>query len=121
MRIARKTMKKRKGIVDKPRADQVATNGTITQSVKRIVEKRDLGKCQWPSEDGGICGSTYRVQFHHKQDRSKGGLGKPENVIQVCEKHNLLAAEISWGEQHMAKFRKQPSAPEDLQSQLEFT
>ena len=120
MRIARKTMKKRKGIVDRPRADRVAEDGTISQSTKRIVEKRDKGKCQWPSEDGGICGSTHRVQFHHKQDRGKGGIGSPENVILLCQKHNLLAAEISWGEEHMAKFRKQPSAPEDLQSQLEF-
>ncbi|HMF29400.1 MAG TPA: HNH endonuclease signature motif containing protein, partial [Candidatus Cybelea sp.] len=111
---------KRKGIVDKPRADRVADDGTITQSVKRIVENRDQGKCQWPSEDGGICGSTYRVQFHHIQDRGKGGLGTPDNVIQLCQKHNFLAAEISWGEEHMAKFRKQPSAPEDLQSQLDF-
>src|SRR5215471_20027382 len=44
MRIARKTMKKRKGIVDKPRADRVAEDGTISQSVRRIVEKRDGGK-----------------------------------------------------------------------------
>jgi len=120
MRIARKAMKKRKGIVDKPRADRVATDGTISQSVKRIVEKRDLGKCQWPSEDGGICGSTHRVQFHHIQDRGKGGLGTPDNVIQLCQKHNLLAAEIAWGEEHIRKFRRQPSAPEN-QSQLEFT
>jgi hypothetical protein len=121
MRIARKTMKKRKGIVDKPRADRVAEDGTITQSVKRTVEKRDQGKCQWPSEDGGICGSAYRIEFHHKQDRAKGGLGTPENVIQLCEKHHLLATEIAWGEERIAKYRKQPSAQEDLQSQLEFT
>jgi hypothetical protein len=120
MRIARKVMKKRKGIVDKPRADRVAEDGTISQSVKRIVETRDQGKCQWRSEDGGICGSTYRVQFHHNQDRGKGGLGTPANVIQLCQKHNFLAAEISWGADHMSQFRKQPSAPEDLQSQLEF-
>src|SRR5262249_44609161 len=54
MLIARKAMKKRKGIVDKPRADRVAENGTISQSVKRTVETRDQGKCQWRSEDGGI-------------------------------------------------------------------
>jgi hypothetical protein len=112
---------KRKGIVDKPRADKVATDGDVPKSVQRIVWKRDKGQCQWPAEDGGICGSTHRVQFHHKQDRGKGGLGSPENVILLCQKHNFLAAEISWGAEHMAQFRKQPSAPEDLQSQLEFT
>src|SRR5262249_13114684 len=121
MRIARKTTKKRKGIVDRPRADKIGKNGKISQSVKRAVEKRDQGRCQWRSEDGGICGSTYRVEFHHKQDRAKGGLGTPDNIIQLCERHHLLATEIAWGEEHLAKYRRQPSAPEDLQSQLEFT
>jgi hypothetical protein len=111
---------KRKGIVDRPRAERVAKNGKISQSVKRIVRKRDQDRCQWPSEDGEICGSTYRVQFHHKQDRGKGGEGTPDNVIQLCQRHNLLAAEISWGAERIAEFRKQPSATEDLQSQLEF-
>jgi len=110
MREARKARQKRKGIVDKPRADKVGKNGKISQSVRRVVQERDDGRCQWPSEDGGICGSTYRVQFHHKQDRGGGGAVTPENVIQLCEKHNLLAAEMSWGEQHMAKFRRQPRA-----------
>ena len=120
MRIADQECEKKKGIVDKPRADKVAADGKISQSVKRIVRKRDQGKCQWRSEDGGICGSTYRVQFHHKQDRGKGGLGTPGNVILLCQKHNLLAAEISWGEEQMTKFQKQPSATEDVQSQLDF-
>ena len=123
MRIARKTLKKRKGIVDRPRADRVADDGTITQSVKRIVEQRDQGKCQWRSEDGGICGSTYRLEFHHKQDRAKGGEGTPENVIQLCEKHHLLATEIAWGDDYIEQFRKRTRepAPETLQSQLDFT
>ena len=123
MRIARKTSKKRKGIVDRPRADRVADDGAISHSVKRIVEQRDEGKCQWRSEDGGICGSTYRVEFHHKQDRAKGGAGTPENVIQLCEKHHLLATEVAWGEQHIARFRKRTPkpAPETLQSRLDFT
>src|SRR5262249_39412382 len=63
---------KRKGIVEKPRADKPATDGDIPQSVKRIVWKRDRGCCQWRTADGGICGSTHQVEFHHKQDRSKG-------------------------------------------------
>ena len=94
MRIARKTLKKGKGIVDKPRATKVGENGKISNSVKRVVETRDGGKCQWRSEDGGICGS----------------------------KHYLLAAEISWGEEHMDRFRKRPrqQAPEELQSRLDF-
>ena len=123
MRRTLKDEEKKQGTVDKPRADKVGKNGKISQSVKRIVRKRDQGKCQWRSEDGGICGSTHRVQFHHIQDRGKGGEGTPENIIMLCQKHNLLAAEIAWGEGHIDQFRKRPreKATETLQSQLEFS
>jgi hypothetical protein len=122
MRARLKELKKQKGIVDKPRATKIAKNGKISNSVKRIVKKRDEGKCQWRSDDGGICGSTYRVQFHHKQDRSKGGDGSPENIILLCQKHNLLAAEIWCGGQKIERFRKRPreQAPQPLQSRLEL-
>jgi HNH endonuclease len=85
-------------------------------------KRANQGKCQWRSEDGGICGSTYRVEFHHKQDRAKGGAGTPENVIQLCEKHHLLATEIAWGEKYIEQFRRRPreQAPEELQSRLDF-
>jgi hypothetical protein len=99
---------KRKGIVDKPRRDREATNGDIPRSARRIVWKRDGGMCQWRTSDGNICGSTSRVQFHHKQDRAKGGLGSPDNAILLCQTHNLLAAEIAWGEEWMGQFGKRP-------------
>jgi hypothetical protein len=43
-------------------------------------------------------------------------------VILLCQKHNLLAAEIAWGEDHIERFRKRPrkQAPEELQSRLDF-
>jgi hypothetical protein len=117
-----KQSKKRKGIVDKPRAERVGRDGKISDSVKRFVEKRDHGKCQWPSDDGGICGSTHRVQFHHIQDRGKGGEGTPDNVIQLCQQHNLLAAEIAWGRPQIERFRtrQREKAPQELQSRLDF-
>ena len=123
MRRTLKDMEKRQGLVDKPRADRVGNNGKISQSVKRIVKKRDQGKCQWRSEDGGICGSTHRVQFHHVQDRGKGGEGTPENIILLCQKHNLLAAEIAWGQGHVDRFRKRPRerATDERQPQLDVT
>ena len=122
MKIALKDDDKKKGIVDKPRATKVGKDGRISQSVKRIVEQRDQGKCQWRSDDGGICGSTHRVEFHHKQDRARGGEGTPENVIQLCEKHHLLATEIAWGAEHIERFRKRPreKAADERQSRIDF-
>ena len=133
MRIALKRFEKRKGIVDKPRADREATDGDIPQSVRRAVWKRDHGKCQWRTADGHICGSTHQVEFHHRQDRAKGGLGSVENVMLVCRIHNQYAAEISYGEEYMNAIRRAQSprqssdasreeqAPEELQPQLTFT
>ena len=123
MRRTLKDLEKRQGLVDKPRADRIGKSGRISSSVRRIVRKRDQGMCQWHSDDGGICGSTHRVQFHHRQDRGKGGEGTPENIILLCQKHNLLAAEISWGEERIDRFRKRPreQAPEELQSRLDFS
>jgi hypothetical protein len=122
MRVTLKQLKKKKGIVDKPRATKIGKNGKISNSVKRIVDKRDGGKCQWRSDDGGVCGSKYRVEFHHIQDRAKSGQGTPENIIQLCEKHHLLATEIAWGEEHIERFRKRPrdKAADELQSQIDF-
>src|SRR5262245_49583558 len=71
----------RKGLVDKPRPDREATDGDIPQSVKRAVMKRDRGQCQWRTDDGNVCGSTHQIEFHHRQDRAKGGLGTPENIL----------------------------------------
>ena len=71
----------------------------------REVWTRDGGKCQWPSSDGSVCGSTTRVEFHHIQDRGKGGEHSAENLMLLCDTHNQYAADLSWGEEHMAKFR----------------
>lgn len=58
LRLVVRESERRRGIVDRPRKDREATNGDIPQSVKRAVWKRDQGRCQWRTADGGICGST---------------------------------------------------------------
>jgi hypothetical protein len=91
-RAAIRESKKRRCIVDKPRATKIAKQGKISQSVKRIVEKRD------------------------------GGEGTPGNIIQLCEKHHLLATEIAWGADKIERFRKRPreKAADERQSQIDF-
>src|SRR5262249_52852608 len=123
---------KRKGIVEKPRADRETTDGDISRSVRRAVWKRDEGRCQWRTADGQICGSTHQVEFHHRQDRSKGGLGSVENIMLLCKVHNQYAAELSHGEERMNEIRearrsrRRPEtspptqAPKALQSRLDF-
>src|SRR5215831_21007789 len=59
---------RRKGLTNKPRTRPPrapAQSADIPRAVMREVWQRDQGRCQWPTADGGICGSTRRVQFHH--------------------------------------------------------
>jgi hypothetical protein len=112
--------KKGKGIVEKPRATKIAKQGKISQSVKWIVEKRDGGKCQWHSDDGESADqpiASSSITF-----RIAPRAGTPENIIQICEKHHLLATEIAWGADKIEAFRRRPreKAADELQSRLDF-
>src|SRR5512133_3999845 len=71
---------KRKGLVKRPRpaplpavADESANPRHVPAAVRREVFLRDEGKCQWPLADGGICGSTHRVELDHVVPVGRGG------------------------------------------------
>jgi len=108
---------KRKGLTERPRPPkQPATSPppdvAISRRVKRAVWQRDQGRCQWPTEDGGICGSRQRVEFHHVIDRGKGGPSTEDNLILACAVHNQYAADQTWGRELMEKFRRARRAPQ---------
>jgi hypothetical protein len=45
-----------------------------------------------------------------------------ETFVELGQKHNLLAAEVAWGEQTIERFRKRPrdKAADEQQSQIDF-
>jgi hypothetical protein len=96
---------KRKGLVKKPRRGAHSNDLSIlTAAVKREVWTRDDGRCQWPVESGGICGSTLRVEFDHRVPRAHGGSSTAENVRLLCRMHNDLAARLAFGHGWMDQF-----------------
>src|SRR5262249_25235709 len=95
-----------KGMTAKPRAPRSSSGRTMPRHVQRAVWTRDGGQCQWPLGGGRVCGSSQRVEFHHVQDRGKGGAHSVENVVLLCRAHNQLAADISWGEEFINKIRR---------------
>src|SRR5512138_1956538 len=110
---------KRKGIVAKPRSaaplspgplPRGAGDGTgsrrIPASVKRAVWIRDQGRCQWPLESGGICGSTHRLQFDHVDPWACGGPATVENVRVACDVHNRFAARLVFGEEWVERCKR---------------
>jgi 5-methylcytosine-specific restriction endonuclease McrA len=92
----------------------------VTAAVKRAVWTRDGGKCQWPVDGGGICGSTSKVEIDHVRPRGKGGPSTVENCRLLCKGHNLEAARQAYGDAHMDLFtrgaspRSAPMAREDV-------
>jgi len=100
----------RKGLVRKPRHDRPAAKSSgLTATVKRQVWTRDRGRCQWPLESGGVCGSALRVEFDHIVPRAGGGPSTIENIRLLCRVHNDLAARRAFGDDWMNQFTRKPA------------
>src|SRR5262249_27186019 len=102
---------KRKGLAEWPRPPKQPTaspspGAAVPRPVRRAVWQRVQGRCQWPTEGGGICGSRQPVEFHHVIDRGKGGPSTEDNLILACAVHNQHAADQTWGREFMEKFRR---------------
>jgi 5-methylcytosine-specific restriction endonuclease McrA len=103
---------RRKGIVKRPRKEpstprRARSEGTdryIPAHVRREVWKRDHGRCQFPLEGGGICGSTYQVELDHIIPVAKGGESTVDNVRCACKAHNLHAARQAFGDAWMDRY-----------------
>ncbi|HSN14874.1 MAG TPA: HNH endonuclease signature motif containing protein [Anaeromyxobacteraceae bacterium] len=104
---------KRKGLVKRPRAAPVpaaAAEGAnprhVPAAVRREVFLRDEGKCQWPLAEGGICGSTHRVELDHIVPVGRGGKATVANLRVLCSLHNNLAAREVYGDEWMDQFTR---------------
>ena len=78
-------------------AQQEKRRASVPPRVKREVMKRDEGKCTWPLANGGVCGSTVRLEVDHVVPRGKGGPSTVENCRVLCKGHNLEAAREAYG------------------------
>jgi hypothetical protein len=110
---------KRKGLVAKPRKEPRASKGDgIPAHVKRAVWARDGGCCQWKTADGGICGSTLRVQFAHRDPRARGGPPTIENVRLLCALHNEYEARLDFGDDLMNRYTRPATPPQRYEPEL---
>ncbi len=96
----------RRGEAKKPRQNpRPAKNPNhIPAAVRREVWSRDEGKCQWPLDSGGVCGSTLRLEIDHVVPRGKGGPSTVDNSRLACKFHNQLAARQVYGDDWMDQF-----------------
>jgi 5-methylcytosine-specific restriction endonuclease McrA len=110
---------KRKGLVKRPRPVAVTAAGAVDSvnprhvpaAVRREVLLRDEGKCQWPLADGGICGSTHRVELDHIVPVGRGGRSTASQMRTLCKSHNDLAAREVYGDDLMDRFTRGAGRP----------
>jgi hypothetical protein len=103
---------KRKGLVEKPRKDTPSpASSRVPAHVKRAVWIRDGGRCQWPLDGGGVCGSTLRAELDHVVPRARGGPSTVENTRVLCRVHNDLAARRAFGDDWMDRFTRKRGTP----------
>jgi hypothetical protein len=69
----------------------------IPAAVKRAVWVRDAGRCCWPLDGGGTCGSTHRLELDHIRPWAQEGDSTEENLRVVCAAHNRQAARQAFG------------------------
>jgi len=56
----------------------------IPAHVEREVRRRDQGRCQYPIDGGGTCGSTWQLQLDHLVPVALGGEGTVANLRCTC-------------------------------------
>jgi 5-methylcytosine-specific restriction endonuclease McrA len=76
----------------------------IPAADRRAVWERDQGRCTWPLDGGGVCGSTHRLEIDHRHPRGLGGQPELGNLRLLCERHNKLAARLAYGERWMGRY-----------------
>ncbi|WP_242395342.1 HNH endonuclease [Anaeromyxobacter oryzisoli] len=74
--------------------------------MKRAVWIRDGGRCQYPLDSGGICGSTYQLEFDHRKAQALGGPPTIKNIRLLCRAHNQRAAREVFGDALMDRYTR---------------
>jgi hypothetical protein len=76
----------------------------ISASVRRAVWERDGGRCTWPIDGGGRCGSTHRLELDHVVPWARFSAPTVNNLRVVCRTHNALAARQTFGARCMERY-----------------
>jgi hypothetical protein len=103
---------KRFGKTKNPRKRLEATDTTpssrdIPAPVRRAVYERDGGRCTYLDRNGKRCTAREWLEYHHEGvPFGRGGDHDPRNVVLMCRTHNGLLAEIDYGTEKMARYRR---------------
>jgi len=78
---------------------------TIPVQDKREVWVRDEGRCTFVSNTGKRCGSDHQLEFHHNDERARGGPSIAKNLRLLCSAHHRHETERSFGAEFIERRR----------------
>ncbi len=78
----------------------------ISAELRRQVWERDGGRCAWLGTDGKRCNSRWQVEVDHVDPVGRGGTATLGTLRLLCKSHNLLYAELIYGPEVMARYRR---------------
>ena len=90
------TKKPRRGSVIRPGTDRPRSRET-PRAVKRVVWRKDAGRCAFVAPDGRRCSEKAFLEFHHVHAHALGGPPTVGNISLRCWRHNQYEAELIFG------------------------
>ena len=110
LRIAAANLtKKRRGAGKPARPAAPATAKPRTRyipvAVRDEVWRRDDSRCAYVAPSGRRCNSTWQLEIHHITSFARGGASTPADLQLRCRQHNIRAAELDFGVEHIAHSR----------------
>jgi hypothetical protein len=92
-----------------PRSARTASR-YIPNAVKRVVWRRDGGRCAFVSPDGRRCAERAFLEIHHIRPYAHDGPATVENLSLRCRLHNQYEAELAFApSQPFARPRTNPA------------
>ena len=82
----------------------------IPAAIRREVWAREGGRCTFVSREGRQCGAREYLEFHHRVPWVRSREHAPSNISLRCRAHNQHEAELDFGVEQMAAYRKCASA-----------
>ncbi len=89
----------------------------VPAEIRRAVWERDQGRCVWPLDSGGVCGSTHQVEVDHSAvPWARGGQATLANLRLLCHTHNRLAAKLAFGARCVDRYSGAAGRPRAVRS-----
>jgi hypothetical protein len=92
-----------------PRHRRSGPRKHVPAAVFRAVWERDGGRCNWPLDSGGMCGSTHRLELDHVVPWARWGGETADDLRVVCHAHNKLAARQAFGARCVERYVRRRS------------